>query len=397
MDRGLPGSVIQPTLGARQDERRFGGGVSGRVAAGGLDWRASVDASDGEVRYADPDPPAAPPYRDSVRVRQLQANLEASRAFGPARVAVGGEARWLNVRASSLVEGAPETARVTSGWVQANAEPVVGRTTLTLSAGARVDRDVRRDDTRVSPSLALGVPVPGATMQISWAMAFAPPTLADQFFQPGVLARPNPDLGAERVRNDWQLQVTSKTFDWGGVTANGSVSLFRADVDGMVLWFPDFRFIWSPDNYDVRRRGAEVGATVTVPWADLSLTGGLSAAAVEYRGPVLSGQVAYRPRYTGNAALSASAFGLRPTLRYRYVGRRRTIPGSELNTLPPFSVVDLQVSRPVPLAGAAVEVALGLDDVFDRAGTMLLDYPAPGRTWRFAVTVRGRRAQSPTP
>ena len=182
-------------------------------------------------------------------------------------------------------------------------------------------------------------------------MAFAPPSLADQFFQPGVLARPNPDLGAERVRNDWQLQVTSKTFDWGGVTANGSVSLFRADVDGMILWFPDFRFIWSPDNYDVRRRGAEVGATVAVPWADLSLTGGLSAVAVEYRGPVLSGQVAYRPRYSGNATLSASAFGLRPSVRYRYIGRRRTIPGSELNTLSPFSVVDLQVSRPVALAG----------------------------------------------
>ena len=79
-----------------------------------------------------------------------------------------------------------------------------------------MDRDDRLDDSRVSPSLALGVQVPGATIQVSWAMAFAPPSLADQFFQPGVLAQTDPDLGApERVRNDWQLQVTLKTFRLG--------------------------------------------------------------------------------------------------------------------------------------------------------------------------------------
>lgn len=401
IDRGLPGSIIQPTLGSRQAERRLGAGLSTRRLTGSVEWRADLEASEGDVHYADPAPPAAPPYDDSVRVRQLQATIEAGRSFGGVRLSLGTEGRWLGVRASNLTEGAPATQRVLSAWLQASAEPAIGRARPTFSIGARVDRDDHRSDTRWSPSAGVSVPVPGATVQLSWAMAFAPPTLADQFFQPGVLAQPNPALRPELVRNDWQAQVTSNTLRIGAVTASGSVSLFRADVDGMILWFPNFRFIWSPNNYDVRRRGAELSAAVNLPIADLSLAGSVSDVEVEYRGPVLSGQVAYRPRYTANASLAASVLGLRGTLRYRYIGRRRAVAGSDLNTLAPFAVADLQVARPIPVSGARVELAVGLDDVFDRAGTMLLDYPAPGRTWRLTLTVRGRSARaagsSPTP
>ena len=395
VDRGLPGSAVQPTGSARQDESRIGGGATVRRQTGSVEWRADIDASQGEVHYADPSPPASPPYRDSMRVRQLQTRLEASRPLGAAQLAMGAEARWLGLRTSNLAEGAPATERLLAGWVRAGTDVSLGGTTATVSAGVRLDRDHRRSDTRLSPSLALGVPLPGATLQLAWSTAFAPPTLADQFFQPGVLARPNPRLGAERVRGEWQAQITSSTLRAGGFTVAGSLSAFHADIDGMILWFPDFRFIWSPDNYDVRRRGGELGATVTFPVAGLALSGSVSDVAVEYRGSVLSGQVAYRPRRTASATLEGAALGLRGSVRYRYTGRRRTIPNSALNTLDPFSVVDLQVARPVTIGRARVELALGLDDVFDRAGTMLVDYPAPGRTWRFALTLRGRAASTP--
>jgi vitamin B12 transporter len=391
VERGLPGSVVQPTVHARQDEHRLGAGATVRQTTGAVEWRADLDAGQGEVRYADSAPPARPPYRDSVRVRQLQTRLEASRPWDRTQVSFGAEARWLGVRATSLTTAAPGTERVLAAWTRLATDVTIGRTTATLSAGARLDRDVARDETRLSPSVTLGIPLPGATVQLGWSSAFAPPTLADQFFQPGVLARPNPELGAERVRSDWQAQITSGTLRIGGLTASGSLSLFRADVDGMILWFPDFRFVWSPDNYDVRRRGAELGLTVTVPVAGLALSASLSDVAVEYRGPALSGQVAYRPRRTGTATLEGTALGLRGSLRYRYTGERRTVPGSELNALEPFSVVDFQIARPVPLGRTRVELAIGLDDVFDRAGTMLVDYPAPGRTWRvgFTLTMKG--------
>lgn len=395
IDRGLPGSFVQPTLDGRQAEHRIGAGLSTRQVIGTVEWHADVDASSGKVRYADPSPPTGSPYDDSVRVRQLQATIEVGRSFRLARISLGMEGRWLGVRASNLTEGAPTAQRVLSAWLQASAEARIGFTHPTLSAGLRVDRDDDRHATHWSPSLGLSVPVPGATVQVSWAMAFAPPTLADQFFQPGVLAQPNPGLQPERVRNDWQLQLTSNPLRFGRATASGSVSLFRADIDGMILWFPNFRFVWSPNNYDVRRRGAELSAAVNLPLADLSLTGSVSDVAVEYRGPVLSGQVAYRPRYTVNGSLAASTLGIRGTLRYRYIGRRRTVAGSGLNTLDPFAVTDLQIARRIPISRASVELAIGVDDLFDRAGTMLLDYPSPGRTWRFTLSVRGRGASTP--
>ncbi len=393
--RGLPGSVVQPTTHARQHEHRYGAGVTGRHATGAVQWRADVDAGRGEVLYADSAPPARPAYQDSSRVRQLQARLEASRPWETAHVALGVESRWLDVDASNLTTGAPETERVLGLWLRGGSDVTVGSTTATVTAGARLDRDVGRDETWLSPSITLGVPLPGATVQLAWSMAYAPPTLADQFFQPGVLARPNPDLGAERVHGDWQVQVTSNPLLIGGVRATGSLSLFRADVDGMVLWFPDFQFVWSPGNYDVRRRGGELAATLAFPVGGLALSGSVSDVAVEYRGPVLSGQVAYRPRWTASSTLEGTALGLRGLVRYRYTGERRTVPGSGLNTLDPFSVVDLQITRPFPLGRARAELAVGVDDVFDRAGTMLVDYPAPGRTWRFGVSLRSR-AVSPS-
>jgi vitamin B12 transporter len=394
IDRGLPGSFVQPTPRARQAEHRIGASVSTRRMIGTVEWHADVDASSGKDRYADPSPPTGSPYDDSVRVRQLQARVEAGRTFGVARLSIGAGGRWLGVRASQLTEGAPATQRVVSAWLQGSAEPTLASARATLSAGFRVDRDDHGDDTHWSPSLGASVPVPGATVQLSWATAFAPPTLGDQFFQPGVLAQPNPALQPERVRNDWQLQLTSNTLRLGEVTANGSVSLFRADIDQMILWFPDFRFVWSPNNYNVRRRGAELSAAVNLPMADLSLTGSVSDVAVEYHGPVLSGQVAYRPRYSATFSVAASTLGFRGTLRYRYIGRRRAVAGSDLNTLAPFGVTDLQIARQVPMSRANVELAIALDDLFDRAGTLLLDYPSPGRTWRLTLSVRGRAAST---
>ena len=195
-----------------------------------------------------------------------------------------------------------------------------------------------------------------------------------------MLAQPNPDLQPERVRNDWQLQLTSRTLHLGRVTASGTAALFRADIDGMILWFPNFRYVWSPGNYDVRRRGAEFSATVNLPIADISLTGSVSDVAVEYRGPVLSGQVAYRPRHTADASIARvrariPRHGAVPLHRRR----RRSIAASDLNTLDPFAVTDLQIARRIALSRASMELAIGCDDVLDRAGTMLIDYPAPGR------------------
>jgi hypothetical protein len=145
----------------------------------------------------------------------------------------------------------------------------------------------------------------------------------------------------------------------------------------------------------VRRSGLELSTVLTMPFAELTLGGSVSRVAVEYRGPVFSGQVVYRPRLTASGTLGATVAGLRVSSQYRYVGRRRTVPGSELNTLEPFGTVDVQLSGLLS-EQAGLTLTLGLDDLFDRSPAMLPDYPSAGRTWRISLSARtGEPAESP--
>ena len=85
-----------------------------------------------------------------------------------------------------------------------------------------------------------------------------PPVLADLFFREGVGVRLNPDLRAR-----------AGALGGGGGPAPRArrrlelgIRLFAGQVADMIIWAPDFRFIWSPRNFDVVRRGGEL----TVGW-----------------------------------------------------------------------------------------------------------------------------------
>jgi outer membrane receptor protein involved in Fe transport len=79
-------------------------------------------------------------------------------------------------------------------------------------------------------------------------------------------------------------------------------------------------------------------------------------------------------------------------LTSRYVGERRTVPGSALNTLEPYWLSDVRWSSPFLRGPMSFELTLGLENVFDRPAAMLVDYPFPGRTW--TVSLRARHSPS---
>lgn len=395
--RGVPGSIVQPSALARQDERRAGLSLTaGHIAPLGDGWRADVQVAEDRVRYQDPAPPSAPPYHDTTTVSLVRAAVSANRRLGGARWTAGAESRWLDLASSTLVADAPSTLRVTSGWLQMRAQRAIGGWMGGLTTDLRLDHDNQLDGARLSPAVGVFAGTDRLSLQLSWGMAYAPPTLGDRFFQPGVLAQPNPNLRAERVRSDLQAQVTLPNVRLGAVRASASAAAFRANVDGMIIWSPNFRFVWSPNNYDVRRSGMEVSTTLTLPVSGLTLGGSVSRVAVEYRGPVQTGQVVYRPRLTASGTLGATVAGVEVSSQYRYIGRRRTVPGSDLNTLEPFSTVDVQLSRQLS-EQAGLTLTLGLDDLFDRSPAMLPDYPSAGRTWRISLSARTGQPTEPAP
>ena len=66
---------------------------------------------------------------------------------------------------------------------------------------------------------------------------------------------PNPDLRAERVPSEVAFDVAHSRAV-GTAVASATFAAWAGDVRGMIVWSPDYRFVWSPRNVDVRRRGA---------------------------------------------------------------------------------------------------------------------------------------------
>jgi hypothetical protein len=400
VDRGMPGSVVQPSLQARQEQRRLGLGLSVRGERGPWEWSADASEQWQRAVYADDAPPVGTPYDDSVRVRSLVAAAALTAHFPTAALAIGAESRRTAFAATTLAERAPPADRLAGVWTSARVWRDVtfgARSGIPLraevQAGVRADRSSLLGAAQLSPRVGVSVGGARATGRVTWGRAFSPPSLADQFFQEGVRARPNPALRPERVRDEVEgsLELRGRL---GPAELDATGTAYRADVEGMILWFPDFRFVWSPQNQDVVRRGWEVAAQAGVPWAATRLRTAVSHARVEYAGPVLAGQVAYRPALTATAGAGVTVAGVRADLEVRHVGVRRVSPGTSVNQLSPFQVVDVRLARDFALRDWAAELSAGVENLLDEQAAMLADYPQAGRRWATGIRLRRGRGSS---
>ncbi|HEY4130411.1 MAG TPA: TonB-dependent receptor, partial [Gemmatimonadaceae bacterium] len=368
------------------------GGLDVRGRASAVTWTITGDATREHATFADTAPPFGTRYSDTVNATSLTSSANASVEKHGVIGTVGGEARSLDVRTTMLAAGAPRWQSMYGGWATLRtSRDLDERTRADLEVGARVDETSLIGGTigspRVSASLAHGVLVATAT----YAEGFAPPTLADQFFHEGVLVRPNPDLKPERTRNDVEGRLTLRETSLGLVNVNAQAAVYRADVDGMILWFPDFRFIWSPSNFDVHRAGWELNGRVALPGDVLDVQGAFDRSDVTYTGAVLSGQVVYRPRTTGDVTIGATRRALRLEVANQYVGERRTVPGSELNTLDPYWRTDVRLTATMTRPRWSLDATVGVENVLNRPAAMLVDYPFPSRDWTIALRVRRGR------
>jgi len=156
----------------------------------------------------------------------------------------------------------------------------------------------------------------------------------------------------------------------------------------MILWSPDFRYIWSPNNFDVNRRGGELNLHLAPQGSHVAIAGGVALASVTYDNPVITGQVIYRPLWSATASADASVLGFEGGLAYRYAGSRRTAMGTDLNSLPPVHLLDFRVSRTIPVGGMSLKARFAIDNVIGTRTGMLVDFPLPGRMLRFDISLR---------
>jgi vitamin B12 transporter len=387
--RGMPGSIVQPSLTGRQHESRLAGGADARWRMGRVSSTATVDVAHEHEAFDDPNPPFGSVYNDTVSATTATVTATSSVALPGVTSTLGIEGRVLDVTSTMLAPGSPHVQRQLGAWMSDRVfRSSGGGFEYAADLSARVDWDSFLRSAIGSPRVGLTASRNAASIAAFFGRGYAPPSLSDQFFHEGVLVRPNPSLEPERVRDELEVRATLHEVRVGPLDLGGDAAAFRANVDGMILWQPDFRFIWSPSNFDVTRSGWDASARVAIPSLGVETHASTSVSRVEYVGPVLTGQVAYRPRTTANASASITQRGVRIETTTRYIGARRTVTSSELNSLDAYSLTDLRVSRSFAGRAVGVDASVGIDNVFDRSAAMLVDYPFPGRAWSVSFRVR---------
>jgi vitamin B12 transporter len=396
LSRGLAGSIVQPSTTGHETDLRADAGTTASWRHGIVAWTASGAFTDDRATFTDPSPPFGTAYYDTVAASVLTASTIFA-VGGVARSAsVGGEARAMDVTSTTLTPTAPHWQDLFGAFGELRGSHAFDAAThFDINANTRVDESSLIAGATVSPrveaALSRGILVGSGSL----GAAYAAPTLADEFFQEGVLVQPNLNLRPERTRDDLEGRLAMHAAALGPVRLSAEGAVYRANIDGMILWLPDYRFVWSPSNYNVHRSGWELTGTSSLPTIDVDVTAGLNNTDVTYAGPVLTGQVAYRPRTTANTTVGAGPRIARIEITNQYVGERRTTPGSSLNVLTPYWRTDARVTSSRGWGPWSVDATLAMDNVFDHPAAMLVDYPFPGRSW--SIALRLRRGHGPDP
>jgi outer membrane cobalamin receptor len=385
IERGSPGAIAQPSLTGRQSHRRVVAAVEVTTTGTtrGVSTRFGGQWQNSE--YRDSTPPFGQAYEQTTHIRQPSMQVQGWYGAGPLDLRAGGEVRRLAAQSASLA--ADELLWTEAGaWTQVEATLLANEhSQLRALVGMRLDRHDLVDGWIGSPGLSLAFTWRDTEVEAGMRNAFSPPSIADLFFQEGVLVRPNPDLGPERIRGETNVSLR-QTFSVGPTRLSIEGAAYKADIDDMILWFPDFQFVWSPGNFNIKRRGFELGSDVTVPLGGATHGASIrwAESTVEYDEETLSGQVAYRPKRTIDADLRVDLRVVSLTAQANHVGERRSIAGSDLNSLPPYSVLDLGVSIPFHLTGEG-RLDIVLSNALDESAALLADYPIPGRGWSLRV------------
>lgn len=367
--RGLPGTTTNPTPEARGSDATVFVGVR---STGALEWAGSLQWL--ETRAEDPEPPTGLSY-DSYShgvggTLELGYRHRAAFAGWRGEVGAGTEVRGDRFAGDGVRPGTSfshAALRLDGAFHRPS-----GSAMWSLAAVTRLDLWTHSGSPRMSLRLDAGWRRKRTAFTAAVGSGVTPPVLSDLFFREGVGVKLNPDLRPERVQ--WELEAGVRQ-ELGVAKASASLRLFSGRVDDMVLWAPDFRFVWSPTNFDVRRRGGELTLNAH-PEPDLGLDASASYSAVTYDIPD-GAQVEYRPRITYAASVLWSPGAWSADVRWHHVGRR--FPNSAgTNPRPAFSLLDLGLERQI---AAGLSARGEIRDLTDTRAEFIAGFPTPGRSY----------------
>ncbi|KPK66360.1 MAG: hypothetical protein AMS21_02545 [Gemmatimonas sp. SG8_38_2] len=387
LERGIPGPSFAPTPAAREDLSRWRGQAAWERQRGRASLSAQVHSVIQSVRFADPSPPVGLAYDNRTDALALGGRFVGSISLDGALESLSGgvELRRKRYESTALNGSAPDRRLDFGAFLGGQLSTTKSAIKPKLVAAFRVDRDDLARTWHTTHEFTLTASAGPAGFHIRQASSYSPPSLGDQFFREGVAVEPNPDLRAERIPNDLSagLSISGEI----GSLAVGRLGIdgYTADIKDMIIWSPDFRFIWSPRNFDVNRRGLDAQGRIEFPAQSLSFSATYSLARATYDRPGEDAvQVIYRPLHSGSVAAAWQPTSWEVAVDARFVGTRYPVP-AQLNGLTPYWTLHLRLRRAFDAGAWEIIPTLSVDRLFDNDDSLIFGYPEPGRTIRFEI------------
>jgi outer membrane cobalamin receptor len=155
-----------------------------------------------------------------------------------------------------------------------------------------------------------------------------------------------------------------------------------------IIWFPG-NFGWSPANVGTESlHGVEARATLSHGPIDVSVWG--TAYDPELTSGSLRIPTPYVPAVAGGAVTRAQLGVVQVAASSRWLGPRPFTAGPRdpAFTLPTVFLLDLTTSTRRTMRGRDLLLAASLDNATNRAWQSVRGFPAPGRSWSVAITIR---------
>ena len=389
--RGLPGRSFAPSPQARQaltQARLFASGA--RDMSASSSGRASGYVQYYQSNFLDPAPPFGDPFDDRTTLIGGGGETSLSRTLGQGTLEFGMAANHLRVESTVLSAVVAPSRTDLGAWLSvAYANGPLG---TSWTGAIRLDRSGLPAQWFGSHDIRVQRTMRTLTFHAGHRSSFSPPTLGDQFFREGVGVEPNPDLRAERVPSEWVAGAGLRA-DRRAVVLSLGVEAYSGATTDMIVWLPDYRFVWSPRNLDVKRRGLDLDGRVRFPASGYEAWASWSYNRATYdRSQSADVQVVYRPRYQGGFGASRTQSGGSILVSTRYTGARFPVP-NDVNELAGFWAVDVSARRAWTLGPAALDLQMAIERLFDQRDALIFAYPHPGRTLRVTLRV-GRTSES---
>jgi outer membrane cobalamin receptor len=366
--RGTPGTTLFPSLSARQDDTRVVAAMTWRRERGQVSDRLRVSLHRDTFEFRDPGFAFSDQHVGATWSTEWQRVMRSS---ATRVVTLGVDAQLQGTAALAL---AGRAAFAGAAYVQ---DDRALNPRLLLSSGLRVDWNTHYD-VQLNPRLGLVYFAgPNVRLRLAIGRTFRGPTFADLYYPFDGFVVGNPALRPEQA---WSADAGIEVRTPFGLTWRATA--FFNDVRDLIIYVPDASFVFSPRNI----------GSASMRGGSLEVEGGVgtstriraSATWLHAKDTATGLDLPNRPRYSGSLAVSTRAGTSMLTASVVFVGLRYA-DSANTTALPGYAAVG--VSAEIPL-GEAISLRASVSNLLDARFEPVQGFPAPGRAYWMALTVR---------